>query len=204
MNKKVSKQTEIIFFHNNKKVLDVEKYIGSQASHEKIPTIGELLSILCEATFHYEILTKLEVCEKPTLDGLARHYIDDFFGYSVGCIDVYRKYNKQYLSISIDFDRIGGDDCEPDFTVDYTFDDDDFDEKATTKNMKKYCNYDKILSKEGKMKIPEMFKEEINPEDPTGVNNYLDGVKVAFKFDHVDNCESSNIFDFVEIVKRTR
>lgn len=188
--------TEIIFFHKGKEILDVDEFIESQTSRKKIPAIGKLLSVLGETTFHYEILTELEVCEKPTLDRLCGHYINEFFGYSTGYLEVYRKEGKQYLSVSIEFDQINGN---------YTFDEDGYEECATSKNMKKYCDYcgGDLLTKEGKLKVPDVFEDDIYPEDPTGVDNYLDSVKVTIKFDHVEDCELNNIFEFIEIERKS-
>jgi NAD-dependent dihydropyrimidine dehydrogenase PreA subunit len=188
-------KTEIVFFHKGKQILDVGEYIESRTSRKKIPTIGKLLSVLGETTFHYEIFTELEVCEKATLSWLSGHYIDDYFGYSTSCLEVYRKKGKQYLSVSIEFDRIGVH-C-------YTFDDDGHEERATTKNMKKYHDGN-LLSKEGKLRVPEVFRDHVYPEDPTGIDNHLDSVKVTFKFSHVDDCELSNIFEFIEIERESK
>ena len=188
-------KTEIVFFHKGKQILDVDEYIESRTSRKKIPTIGKLLSVLGETTFHYEIFTELEVCEKATLSWLSGHYIDDYFGYSTSCLEVYRKKGKQYLSVSIEFDRIGVH-C-------YTFDDDGHEERATTKNMKKYHDGN-LLSKEGKLRVPEVFRDHVYPEDPTGIDNHLDSVKVTFKFSHVDDCGlGDGIFDFIEIEKKS-
>lgn len=203
--KKLEPKTEIVFFHKGKQILNVDEYIESQKSRKKIPTIGKLLNILCEMTLHYEILTELEVCEKPTLDWLSGHYINEFFGNNVKCCEIYREGRKQYVIVAIDFDQIGDN---------YVFDEEGHDKSATTKNMKKYCDYDKLpknvrgkhklLSKGGKLRVPDVFKDHVYPQDPSSeFDHYLDSVKVTFKFDHVEDCElGDGIFDFIEIEKK--
>lgn len=201
--KEIYSETELVFFHKGKQILDVDEYIKSQKSR-KIPTIEKLLNILSETTLHYEILTELEVCEKATLNWLDGHYINEFFGNVVKCCEIYCKNRKQYLIIAIDFDKIGDN---------YVFDDEGHNKPATTKNIKKYCGYDKLpknvrgdhklLSKEGKLKVPDIFKDHVYPQDPSSeFDNYLDSIKVTFKFDHVEDCELGNdIFDFIKIDK---
>jgi len=205
-------KTEIVFFHKGKKILNIEEYIESQLSCKKIPTIGKILDVLTETTFHYKIITELEICEKATVDGLAGHYINEFLGTYAQCYDIYRKGREQYVIVCVDFNKIGGN---------YVFDEEGYGKSATSRNMKKYCDYDKLtkndrsrlnfggshklLSKEGKLRVPGVFKDYVYPQDQSSeFDHYLDSVKVTFKFDHVEDCEiGNNIFEFVEVEKNS-
>lgn len=179
-------------------LIDIDRYMSSR---KKILTIEQLLRLLSETRFYYEILTDLEVYEKATLDALSRHFINEFFGYEAQGTFVYIEDGKQYIGMSIEFDKISGN---------YVFDDEGYDKPATPKNMIKYYDYDQPtrwndfcdeddfkLIKDGKLKVPRFFKDNIYPVDPSGEAYYLDSKEVTFKLSYV---EYDNILDYIEIV----
>jgi len=195
---------QIDFFYKGC-LIDIDKYLTSR---KKILTIEQLLGALSETVFYYEILTDSEVYEKATLDALSRHLISDFFGYEVRGTFVYTENRKKYIGINIEFGRIG---------ENYAFDDEGHDKLATPKNMAKYYDYEhlipsegygevrktlsnkdrKLITKDGKLKLPKFFKDDIYPVDPSGEAYYLDSLEVTFKLSYVTD---DNLLDYIEIV----
>ena len=148
-------------------------------------TIGEILGLLEDSTFYYEILTDIKISEEPTEDCLHRHVLEDFPGYKANSFTVHRKPNKQYLSMTLKFDD------------DLSFDDDKLNKLATVENMK-LCFIDEMISSEGKLIIPYCFEDSIYPEKYANSSSIAIGfLDVEFIFSHVDNIL---LLDYITVI----
>jgi len=131
-------------------------------------TINEILGLLEQSTFNYEILTNLDILSEPTEDCLYRHVFKNFPGYKASSITIYHKDNEQYLNLKLKI------------RDDITLDKEDLNKVATIDNMKLcFINHKDMISSDGKFIIPYNFEGSVHIED--------DRVDVEFVFSHVDN-----------------
>lgn len=110
-----------------------------------------------------------------TEDALYRHYLDAFGGYDTGRYEVIQEPDaKQYLLMNITISS------NPDDGLIYS--EEDTELVATPENMKKCFGDTHLISADGRFVIPEEFEDYIYPEDPKGVDNYIDNINVLFRF----------------------
>lgn len=141
----------------------------------------KLFGCLEESKIYYEILTDKPVNEEFTTDKLYRHSIDGFDEYETNSFAIHREENKQYLVISL---RV----CDNVWSS-------KFERKAATpENMKAaFVEYPEIISSEGKLIIPQSFKDDVYLEDPD--DDVIDE-SVIFKFDRV-NTPDQRLLEYI-------
>jgi len=145
-------------------------------NHNRNFLISEVIGLLEDSTFHYEILTNINIAVEPTEDCLHRHVLDDFPGYKANSFTIYRKLNKQYLSMTLKIDD------------DILLDDEKLDKLATIRNMNSCFIFNiEMISDNGKLIIPYSFEDSVYTEDPADPSNYDDVIDVEFVFHGVDN-----------------
>jgi hypothetical protein len=165
-----------------KEVLYLSKYFHSNYE-PKIPqyisvSINEVLGMLENATFYYEILTDRVIDNELSVDQLHRHVLEDFGIYETNSYDIVTRENgKQYLSMTL---RMGDD----------TYSECDNNDEATPENITMYFPE---MSIGGKFIIPKSFKDEMyvmNPYDPddslSGEGSTYESIEVEMRFDKVD------------------
>jgi hypothetical protein len=129
-------------------------------------SISEVLGMLENAVFYYEILTNRVIDAEPSIDQLHRHVLEDFGYYETNSYDIVTMGKKQYLSMTLRLDE-------------FSYEDDD---EATPENMNMYFAE---TVENGKLIIPKSFVDEmyiVNPEDDTDYET----IEVEMRFDKVD------------------
>lgn len=140
-------------------------------------TIDEVIGLLEDATFYYEILTDKYVDSEPTVDCLHRHVLEDFIGYATNSYEVLYVGNKQYLTMTLklSYDSYSSEDSNLPITID---------------NMKLcFSEFLEMISKDGKLNIPYSFEDSVYPQDPVEIDSYVDSIDVKFKFHKVSDLD---------------
>lgn len=130
--------------------------------------ITEVLGMLENTIFYYEIITDQDIDTELSVDSLHRHVLDDFGIIDTNGYDIYQENNTWCLSMTL---RLN-DNIDIEQYLDLP---------ATSENMKLcFAEYPKAISDEGKLIIPQNFEDYVYPdEEKTGFFNSID---VMFKF----------------------
>jgi hypothetical protein len=144
-------------------------------NHNRNFLVGEVIGLLEDSVFHYEIKTNYNIIAEPTEDCLYRHVLDSFPGYKANSFTIYRKLNKQYLSMTLKIDD------------DIILNEEKLDKLATIRNMNScFINNIEMIS-DGKLIIPSSFEDSVYIEDPANPCDFVDSIDVEFIFHDVDN-----------------
>lgn len=132
-------------------------------------TIGKIVELLGNTTFHYEIMIEDPVDADLTVDVLYGSTLEDFVGYETDSYCIYKEGDKQLLSFNIKTDEV---------------DLDKFGNLPANANNIALC-FSSDMVCEDRLVIPNYFEHEIYIDDP----RQSDGVDVKFKFIKVDSIE---------------
>lgn len=126
-------------------------------------TIGDLIKIIEDSVFYYQIITDKLVDSYVTCDALQRHHLEDFIGFQAQGYQVECQGVQQFLTLSLT-------------SHDYTCDGDYLDLPATSDNIREaFVDHPGLISFDGRIIIVKSFKDSIYVDD-----EWIDDVEFRF------------------------